>query len=775
MIDNPASHTDEETTQRWRARMIAGVGQGGASLLRREFTLDSGHGDAVEATLTLTAQGVVEAWVNGLPVSDDLLTPGWSAYEWRLRYATYDVTSLLSEKTVLGLQLGSGWYGGRFGWAENGSWYGDQEGALAQLEVTFGDGHRQLLVTDGTWTSGPSDVRENDLYDGQTIDARLRDESWKQPDFDDSGWVSVSTVPFDPSKLEPYIGPPVRRWTTLPVKEISTSPSGKTIVDFGQNLVGWIKARVHGPAGTEVTIRHAEVLQHGELATEPLRTARATDRYILSGGVDEFEPTFTFHGFRYAEITGWPGELNPDDLTAVAISSDLKRIGHLTTSNPLLNRFHENVVWSTRGNFLDLPTDCPQRDERLGWTGDIAVFAPAAAFLFDVSTFLSDWLVDLAIEQNHEDGIVPWTVPDVYKYLPENAWSGPVNSTAIWGDAAVWVPWTLYQAYGDVTVLERQFDSIASHVRRVQTLLSTNGVWDGNFQFGDWLDPDAPAEEPTRAKADPGVVATACAYRSASIAAQVAALLGREAEAEEFRRAALDLREAFNREYVDAGVVRSDCSTVYSLAIMFDLLEPGDEQSAGTRLAQLVHDAGYRISTGFAGTPFIADALTRTGHIDAAYRLILQRDCPSWLFPVGMGATTVWERWDSLMPDDTVNSSGMTSFNHYALGAVADWMHRVIGGIAPLEPGYAKVLIAPQPGGDLTHAEATLRTPHGPVHVRWHLASDVLTVEAELPDGVQGVIRLPGEEDQETFGRVKRVKTVAAAARRPTSLARPMP
>ena len=358
MIDT-AFLTEQDVTQRWHARMIAGGGHAGASLLRREFELDADHGHVVKATLTITAQGIVEAWVNGVSVSDDLMTPGWSAYEWRLRYATHDITSFLSEKTVLGLHLGNGWYGGRFGWAENGSWYGDQIAALAQVEVTFHDGHRQLLVTDETWTWRPSHVQENDLYDGQTIDARLRDDSWKRPGFDSASWAPVTTVPFDMSTLEPYIGPPVRRWTTLPVKEISTSPTGKTIVDFGQNLVGWVKARIQGPAGTEITIRHAEVLQDGELATEPLRTARATDRYILSGGADEFEPTFTFHGFRYAEVAGWPGEVNPEDLTAVAISSDLKRIGHLTTSNPLLNRFHENVVWSTRGNFLDLPPTAP--------------------------------------------------------------------------------------------------------------------------------------------------------------------------------------------------------------------------------------------------------------------------------------------------------------------------------------------------------------------------------------------------------------------------------
>jgi alpha-L-rhamnosidase len=356
--------------------------------------------------------------------------------------------------------------------------------------------------------------------------------------------------------------------------------------------------------------------------------------------------------------------------------------------------------------------------------------------------------VDLALEQEHHDGIVGWVVPDVYKYLPEDQAFGTVESTAIWGDAAVWVPWALYQAYGDAEVLRRQFSSMSAHVRRVESLLSPEGVWDGNFQFGDWLDPDAPSDNPAGAKADPGVVATACAYRSASLVAQAAAVLNLGVEQAEFDRIASNLRKAFNREYVNQGVVKSDCATVYSLAIVFGLLDPADANLAGERLAQLAADAGYRISTGFAGTPFITDALTQTGHVDAAYRLLMQRSSPSWLYAVDMGATTVWERWDSMLPDGTINPDGMTSFNHYALGAVADWMHRVIGGIAPLEPGYAKVLIAPQPGGGLTHARTSLTTPHGEVRVQWSLDGNNLTVDAQLPDGVEGILRLPGQEDQ---------------------------
>ena len=720
----------------------------GAPLLRSEFTVESGHGSVTSATLTLSALGIVEAWLNGRRVADDLLTPGWSSYEWRLRYATYDVTELIESNSVIGLALGNGWFRGRLGWSGKSGFYGEELGAFAQIELNFSDGTTQLVTTDETWKAGQSAVVTNDLYDGETIDARRRDSAWLRPGFTGDNWVGVHALDFDTSILSPYIGPRVTRWNELPVQKIWTSPSGKTLVDFGQNLVGWVRLRVKGKEGTEITVKHAEVLEDDELGTRTLRTALATDRYILSGGEDEFEPTFTFHGFRYAEVAGWPQALRAEDLAAVAIGSKLERIGTFRTSDALLNQFHENVVWGMRGNFVDVPTDCPQRDERLGWTGDIAAFAPTAAFLFDVDNFLADWLRDLSLEQRHHDGIIAYVVPDVLKYLDLPGGFPETESTAIWSDAGVWVPWSLYQAYGNRKVLEDQFDSMTSHVRRVRSLLSPSGLWDTGFQFGDWLDPDAPPEAPANAKAHTGVVATACAYHSAKIVADTAELLGHTAEHAEFAELAANLRATFNEHYFHGGRVLSDCTTVYSLAIEFGLLDGADKVAAGDRLAELVALSDYRISTGFAGTPFITDALTRTGHLDDAYRLLLQRECPSWLYPVTMGATTIWERWDSMLPDGSINPGEMTSFNHYALGAVADWMHRVIGGIAPLAPGYSSVLIAPQPGGGLTEAETTLVTPRGRIAVRWIVTDGQLTVDAEVPKGVGGILRLPGLDDR---------------------------
>jgi alpha-L-rhamnosidase len=735
----------------WHARMIAADAEfDGAPLLRREFRLEDGHGAVRSAVLTLSALGVVQATVNGRPVSGDLLTPGWTSYEWRVRYTEIDVTALVETESVLGLALGNGWYRGRLGWGGGRAYYGSELGGFAELTITFEDGFEQLIVTDESWTSGPSAVVANDLYDGETIDARRRDDAWQRPGFDGDGWTGVHALDFDTAKLTPYIGPKVSRREEVPVQRTWTSPSGHRLLDFGQNLVGWLRIRVQGPAGTEITVRHAEVLEHDELGTRPLRSAEATDRFVLSGGDDEFEPTFTFHGFRYAQIDGWPGEFEPAAVTAVVIGSELDRIGTFRCSDELLNRFHENVVWGMRGNFVDVPTDCPQRDERLGWTGDIAAFAPTAAFLFDIDGFLRDWLRDVDAEQRNHDGMIPFVVPDVLKYIPRPAGSQfpDPDSTALWSDAGVWVPWTLWEAYGDRDVLEAQFDSMVSHVRRVRSLLSPTGLWDTGFQFGDWLDPDAPPENPAAAKADKGVVATACAYRSADLVARTADLLGREDEQREFAEHAARLRAAFNEHYVDDGRVQSDCTTVYALAIAFGLLDEEDERVASDRLAELAEAAQYRISTGFAGTPFITDALSKTGHLDVAYRLLTERECPSWLYPVTMGATTVWERWDSMLPDGSINPGQMTSFNHYALGAVADWMHRVVGGLAPAAPGYATVLIAPQPGGGITEAETALATPRGRVTVSWSLQGDRLHVEAEVPEGADAVVRLPGQDEQ---------------------------
>ncbi|HEX7223103.1 MAG TPA: family 78 glycoside hydrolase catalytic domain, partial [Candidatus Limnocylindrales bacterium] len=550
-----------------------------APLLRREFDLDEGHGDVERAVLRTSALGVVEAWVNGIPSSDELLAPGWTSYEWRVRLVEHDVTDAVDAQTVIGLRLGNGWYRGWLGFTGQRAVYGDERAVWAELEVRFADGHVQTVVSDESWRSATGEVLADDLYNGQTIDARLRDAAWRHPGFDEQGWAAVHSVDFDPARLVARTSPPVRRLGDRAVERIWTSPSGKTLVDFGQNLVGFVRVRVAGPAGTEVVLRHAEVLEDGELGIRPLRRAQATDRFILSGGVDVFEPTLTFHGFRYAEVTGWPGELDPSALMAVVVGTDIRSIGSFACSDPLLNQLHSNVEWGMRGNFLSVPTDCPQRDERLGWTGDLAVFAPTAAFLGDVESFLADWLVDVELERRATPkGSVPVVVPNVMKYL-DTGFPEP-GSTAVWGDAAVWVPWALWTAYGSERILRDAYPLMTAHTRSVAALLAPDGAWDAGFQFGDWLDPDAPADDPGASKAPAEVVATACAFRTSSLMAEAASILGAQADAAEFAALRERIRAGFRARYVRGGRVKSDSATAYALAIVFGLLDDDDRQRA---------------------------------------------------------------------------------------------------------------------------------------------------------------------------------------------------
>ncbi|MHA7220418.1 alpha-L-rhamnosidase [Arthrobacter sp. MDT1-48-3] len=725
-----------------------------APLFRRAFTLPTGHGALRSATLLITSLGICEAWINGKPASPDVLTPGWSSYEWRLRYAQWDVTDLVEQDSVLGIAVGNGWSRGRLGFSGSQAIYGDTRGILAELRLTFADGFTHSISTDESWESGPSAILTDDLYDGQTIDGtQAAAARGNLMPGDASIWAGVDVVEdFDRNRLVPYISPPVRRQEQLRPTRIWTSPAGATLVDFGQNLVGWIRVDVQGEPGAILELRHAEVLEHDELGMRPLRSAKATDRYILSGEADTFEPTFTFHGFRYAEITGWPGSADElqESLTAVVVGSDLARTGYFECSNPLLNQLHSNIVWSMKGNFVDVPTDCPQRDERLGWTGDLAAFAPTGLYLYDAKDFLRDWLQDLAAEQTAAGGAIPMVVPDNFKYdklAAENAEATgmpDITVLALWNDAAIWVPWAVWEATGDSQVLSDQFASMSSYARRIGTTISERGLLDGGLQLGDWLDPTAPPENPMAGASDRFVVATACVYRSAALMARTAEVLGKTLEQEEFETLARKIKDGFTREYVAGARIRSDAPAVYALAIAFDLLDDEVRTAAGERLAELVQESEFHISTGFAGTPFIAGALSETGHLDVAYKLLLQQGCPSWLYPVTLGATTIWERWDSMLPDGSINPGEMTSFNHYAFGAIGDWMHKVVGGIAPLEPGYRTVLIEPQPGGDLTWAKVSLMTQQGLVSIHWELNDDGLSVNVKIPAGSTGIVRLPG-------------------------------
>lgn len=709
-------------------------------LLRHEFVVRSG---VTRARLYITALGVYEAQINGEIVGDHVLAPGWTSYHHRLRYQTFDVTHLVREgQNALGAILGDGWFRGRLSFAGGRrNIYGNRLALLAQLEIEYADGTTERVVTDETWRAAQSPIRASDLYDGESYDARQERAGWSAPGYDDHDWAGVRLLEWNLETLVAPPGPPVRRIELLEPIAITTSPAGRAIIDFGQNLVGRLRFTVRGPAGQTITLRHAEMLEDGELCTRPLRTARATDHYTLRGdGVETWEPRFTYHGFRYAEITGWPGEPRADDICAVVCHSDMERIGWFECSDPLINRLHDNVVWSMRGNFLDIPTDCPQRDERLGWTGDIQVFAPTATFLFDVTGFLASWLADLAAEQR-ERGTVPFIIPDVMSLSSPPA--------AAWGDAAVIVPWVLYQRCGDAGILAAQFDSMRAWVDLVASIAGEQRLWESGYQFGDWLDPTAPPERPDAARTDPHLVATAYFARSAELLGRAAGVLGRGEEEAYYLAIAAEVRDAFHAEYVTTrGRLLSDSATAYALALQFALLRDAEQRRhAGARLAGIVRESGYHISTGFVGTPLLCDALCSVGEYAAAFRLLTQRECPSWLYPVTMGATTIWERWDSLRPDGSINPGEMTSFNHYALGAVADWLHRTVAGLAPAAPGYRRLDICPRPGGGLTSARARHRTPYGMAEVSWRIEAGQITIEAVVPPNTTASVALPGNEE----------------------------
>ena len=732
----------------WEAQFV-GVPdvQGAMPVLRRSFTVGE---VPTRARLYAAFHGIGVILINGRPVGDEVLAPGWHSYSHRLITSTHDVTELVRPgRNVLEVRLGDGWYRGHVGFFRQRELYGSDLGVLAQLELTNPDRAVSRIATDASWWWRPGPTLAADIQDGEAHDARLEPDPWDTfpEDPSVSGWQPVSPLSTDLGLLEAPVDPPVRRTGELRPERIFRAASGETIVDFGQNLAGWVRLQVQGPEGTEIILRHAEVLENGELAVEPLRLAEATDRYTLRGdGPESWEPSFTYHGFRYVGVSGWPGELTEDAITAVVVHSDMRRTGWFTTSHPELARLHENVVWSMRGNFVSIPTDCPQRDERLGWTGDIAVFAPTAAYLYDCVGMLQSWLRDLALEQ-HPNGLVPWFVPDVP--FPDHAPDNPLFRlvhTAVWGDAAVLVPFAVYEASGDVEILDRQYESMTRWVDGVEALAGPTRVWDQGFQYGDWLDPTAPHDDAAKGATDPALVATAYFTNSARLVARAAGLLGRREDERRFESLAGEIVAAFRRRFLlGDGRLTSDSQTAYSIALQLNLVREGDERRAAQdRLIQLVRENGHRIGTGFVGTPLILDALTDAGAIDDAYALLLQTELPSWLYAVRRGATTIWERWDSLLPDGTVNPSGMTSFNHYAFGAVAAWLHSTVGGLSSLAPGWRRLRIAPRPHPFLSDAATSHETPFGLASVSWRLADGTLTVEATVPPGTTALVDMHG-------------------------------
>jgi alpha-L-rhamnosidase len=724
----------------WQAVMIKGTASTPVVSFRSTIELDD---DPEHARLYVTSQGVVAVTINGDEVGDEVLAPGWTSYDDRLVVRTHDVGRHLRRGTNhVEAVVAPGWFSGRLGFDGGGQVYGEHVALLAQLEVRDAAGAvRATLATDvDRWEARSTGFLLAELYDGETYDAGAGH---------DAGAVSVVEDFATTSLVWPAVAP-VRRTQTLEPVEVAVHEDGVLGIDFGQNLVGRLRLRVRNrQAGDRVVLRHAEVLgPDGRLFTAPLRTAKATDVFIAAGatGEEEYEPTFTFHGFRFVEIEGV--DIADVDVQAVVIHSDLERIGTFSCSDDLIDRLHENVVWGMRGNFLSVPTDCPQRDERLGWTGDAQVFSSTASTLYDCETFWENWLADLARDQL-PTGSVPHVIPDLRRQGMAGA--------AGWGDAAVTVPWSTYVHYGDVAVLRAALPSMVAWVDYVHSRLDDERRWMQDFQFGDWLDPDAPANKPWQAKARFDLVATAYAAHSTSLLARAASLIDADDVAARMAPLADDLRSAWWSHFGDAA---RRTQTGCAMAIEFELA-PDDEavSSLGAALSGLVRDADGHLSTGFLGTPLLLPALTRTGHVDVAFEVLQQETCPSWLYQVLAGGTTIWERWDALRPDGTVavegtgpgSGSSMVSFNHYAYGAVADWLYGSVVGLAPdpSDPGYRHVVVEPHPGGRLTSASASLRTRFGPTSVSWTTSGDALALQVSIPPGAHATIRLPGGESSE--------------------------
>jgi alpha-L-rhamnosidase len=767
--------------QDWRAQWIdPGLPEdpeipGAASMLRTEFHV---RGKIAHARVYATARGVYELHLNGKRVGDAVLAPGWTSYQYRLQYQTYDVTGQLREgNNAIGAILGDGWYRGYLTYRGKRHHYGDSLALLLQLEIDYADGRRQTVTsTADNWRASTGPIRASDLYMGETYDARLEHAGWDEAGFDGRNWSPVKRAAEIKVALIAQIGPPVRRREELKPVRIFKSPAGSTIADMGQNMVGWVRLKVEGPAGTEVTLRHAEALdKEGNLYTENLRTARQTVVYILKGGREEtYEPHFTFQGFRYVEIEGFPGEPTTDSLTGIVIQSDVAPTGTFETSDALVNQLQHNIVWSQKGNSIDIPTDCPQRDEREGWTGDAQVFSATATYNLGVDRFYEKWLGDLALEQ-HPNGSVTHTVPDVRMTRQTADGKSIVAAGAAgWGDAATIIPWNLYLAYGDTQVLQTQYASMIQWVEYEHSRAGADHVWRGDFQFGDWLDyfsttrttsapstsTDLTATNVNLGSTPADLVATAYYAHSVDLVAKAARVLDKADDASRYEALFSEIKAAFVRQFVTPDDrVGQGTQTAYVLALDFDLLPQAMRARAAQWLAEDVRQRGH-LTTGFLGTPRLLPVLSRFGYLAEGYMLLNRKAFPSWLYPITRGATTIWERWDGIRPDGSFQSDKMNSFNHYAYGAVGAWMYSVMAGIDtdPSAPGYKHSLLSPQPGGGFTYVKGSLLTAYGRLSTAWQIDNGRFTLTTEVPPNTSATVRLPHARTEQVLERAHPLK-----------------
>ncbi len=673
----------------------------------RKFTAKK---QIVKAELELTALGVYEAMINGRRVSEDVLAPGWTSYSHRLQVQTYDITSMLKEENELFVTVGRGWFRSPMpGWLDSEDKqrrYAQPCGLIAFLCICYADGTEEIIRTDETWQWAESPVRFSEIYDGEIYDARIIPENRQ----------AVKLLDWPGDILIPQEGEPVRETERIAARQIFRTPEGDIVVDFGQEVTGYVEISLEARAGDEVLFDHAEVQDRdGNWYNENYRSAKARVRYICRDGQQTWHPRLTFFGFRYIRLLSWPGEPQTADFTAIAVHSDMKRTGWLKSGNAEMNQLFSNIVWGQRGNFLDVPTDCPQRDERLGWTGDAQVFIKTASYLFDTERFFKKWLHDLAADQR-ESGEVGQVIPDL---MPEG------DGSAAWGDAATICPWQVYQTYGDAAILEDQFESMCKWVDFIGSVTKTPDLWTDHFHFGDWLGLDAPVGS-YKGSSREDFIASAFYAHSAELVVKAGRLLGKDVTS--YEKLHQQIVAAFRSTFPEYRT-----QTEHVLAVHFGLAE--DPQKTADALAEMVRKDGVQLRTGFVGTPYILHVLSEYGYTDLAWSLVLRREYPGWLYPIAKGATTIWEHWDGIHEDGSFWSSDMNSFNHYSYGAVADWIFEQAAGIRHAEdrPGFEELIYAPHPDARPGWLQARLETRHGTVSALWVCQNERVRYELETP------------------------------------------
>lgn len=704
-------------------------------LLRTDF--DTADKEVTRARVYASARGVYELQLNGERVGDHELAPGWTDYRKRIQFQTYDVTDQVrSGANAIGAQLSHGWYSGRVAMFGQGI-YGDRDSVIAQLRIDYADGTSQVVATDDSWRTAPGPITSADLLDGESYDARRAETigDWAEPGYDAGNWQQVDVLPSATDRLEPQDDQPVRVTQELDATRLESPDPNAFIYDLGQNMVGTGRFTLTGTPGDTVRIRYAEVLNpDGSMYTANLRSAKATDYYTFAtDGPETYEPTFTFHGFRYVEITGLEQAPPASAVTGVVMGTDGDLVSELSTSSPLVNQLHSNIVWGMRGNFLSIPTDTPARDERMGWTGDINVFSRTAVYNMDSQAFLSKWLQDLRDTQN-EAGAFPGVAPIIPGRF--DGGYGPAG----WADAGVHVPWAVWQAYGDTKVIDENYDAMKRYVDYLDRD-STNHIR-STGGYLDWLnlDDNTPAD----------VLDTAFVAKSTREFAQMAAAVGRNDDAAEYMDRYRAIRQAYQDAFIAAdGTVKGDSQTSYILTITNDLAPAGKERLVADQFVETLERRDWHLSTGFLGVDGLLPALTDIGRTDIAYRLLQNEDYPSWGYEIGKGATTIWERWNSIAPDGTFGDVGMNSFNHYAYGAVGEWMYRTMAGVSALEPGYRKILIAPEPGEGITSSDFSHRTPYGTVASAWRQTADGLELDVTVPGNSTAEVHVPAQRKWE--------------------------